>query len=578
MQSATPGTRPSVRHHLARISVSETRWVFLALVALGAASMFEGDWADGAGASGVALGFGAASVVFLRNARAIPSRRERAAWQLIGSGLGLGSIGVLATIGWSVVAPPVPAFSAVDLAFVTSYVLVLAAVALLPQASGGGLQRARLLVDGLIGAIALTSIFWVTFLFDMLSNLAGTDGWEGAVGSAYPILDVAALIAVATLFMSRSNMRFDARLLLLAVGIAFQSAADLAFLFTGLGSTFEESQPNYLLHIIPTVAYLGAAIMVPVRPKAREYADQQPQWWTSVIPYALVIALSVVLLISLETGGFDADSRLLAYSVLTVIGLVVIRQTAAIRENRSLVEQERRALVSSISHELRTPLTAVVGFLDLVRSETTDEDEQTELLSIAYEQTRHVARIVSDLVALARDSVAGLQLHDSMADVGELIDLTTHTISDGHEPRTIISAEVDVNLRALVDRDRLQQIIENLVGNAVRYGGGMCLVVARAEHDTLHIEVHDTGAGVPTKYEYVIWDRFERGSRRLDATTPGSGIGLAIVKMIAQAYGGSVGYRRSERLGGACFFIELPGRVVGASPTQLNRRASSIAG
>lgn len=526
----------------------------------------------------MALGFGAAAVVFLRNARAIPSRRERTAWQLIGSGLGLGSMGVLATVGQSVVAPPVPAFSAIDLAFIISYMLVLTGVALLPQAGGGGLHRARLLVDGLIGAIALTSIFWVAFLFDMLSDLESTGGWERAVGSAYPILDVAALIAVATLFMRRSNMRFDARLMLLGVGIAIQSLADLSFLFTGLGNTFEESQPNFVLFIIPTFAYLSAAVMVPVRPRAREYADQQPQWWTSAIPYALVVALSVVLLISLETGGFDADSRVLSYSVLTVVGLVVIRQTAAIRENRNLVEQERRALVSSISHELRTPLTAVVGFLDLVRSEMTEEEEQAELLSIAYEQTRHVARIVSDLVALARDSVAGLQLHDSMVDVGELIDLTTHTIADGHDADTIISAEVDMDLRALVDRDRLQQIIDNLIGNAVRYGGDRRLVVARAEHDSLCIEVHDDGAGVPTKYQYLIWERFERGSHRLDAATPGSGIGLAIVKMIAQAYGGSAGYRRSERLGGACFSIELPGRVVGAAPTQLDRRASPVSG
>lgn len=77
----------------------------------------------------------------------------------------------------------------------------------------------------------------------------------------------------------------------------------------------------------------------------------------------------------------------------------------------------------------------------------------------------------------------------------------------------------------------------------------------------LVIEVHDAGPGVPKRHELVIWDRFERGPNRYNASVPGTGIGLAVVAAIAEAHGGSVGYRRSEALGGGCFWIELPGRV-----------------
>jgi two-component system sensor histidine kinase RstB len=100
-----------------------------------------------------------------------------------------------------------------------------------------------------------------------------------------------------------------------------------------------------------------------------------------------------------------------------------------------------------------------------------------------------------------------------------------------------------------------------LTTNAIRYGGGRVDVVARVEQGTVIIEVHDDGPGVPTKHEFTIWEQFERGAHRLDATRPGSGIGLAIVRAVARAHGGRTGYSRSDRLGGACFSVILPRRA-----------------
>jgi signal transduction histidine kinase len=77
----------------------------------------------------------------------------------------------------------------------------------------------------------------------------------------------------------------------------------------------------------------------------------------------------------------------------------------------------------------------------------------------------------------------------------------------------------------------------------------------------LEIEVHDDGAGVPTRYQEMIWDRFERGAHRLDASSPGLGIGLSVVKAVAESHGGHASYSRSEILGGACFSVVIPGTV-----------------
>jgi K+-sensing histidine kinase KdpD len=125
--------------------------------------------------------------------------------------------------------------------------------------------------------------------------------------------------------------------------------------------------------------------------------------------------------------------------------------------------------------------------------------------------------------------------------------------------RVIVDAPRD--LIAHVDAERLEQILVNLITNADRYGGERCLIKAFAKGGTLVLEVHDAGEGVPKKYELVIWDRFERGPNLYNASVPGTGIGLAVVRTIVEAHGGRVGYRRSEDLGGGCFWVEMPGRL-----------------
>jgi signal transduction histidine kinase len=115
----------------------------------------------------------------------------------------------------------------------------------------------------------------------------------------------------------------------------------------------------------------------------------------------------------------------------------------------------------------------------------------------------------------------------------------------------------------------VQQVIVNLLSNAVRYGDDGVLVRASSDGDDLVIEVHDNGPGVPRRWELAIWERFERGTHRFNSRHGGSGLGLAVVADIAAAYRGTTECTRSERLGGAHFRVVLPNRVV--------RRAEELA-
>ncbi len=205
----------------------------------------------------------------------------------------------------------------------------------------------------------------------------------------------------------------------------------------------------------------------------------------------------------------------------------------------------------------------MVGFLELLADPGSGlaESERAELTGVVHQQARYMSRIVSDLILLARGGPDELTLRENVVPVA---DVMTGALDSVETKSATVTTEIEPGLEAKIDAGRVQQILVNLVSNAVRYGDGKGLVVVRREGADLTIEVHDNGPGVPKKYELAIWERFERGENRYNASTPGSGIGLAVVDAIARAHQGTAEYRQSERLGGACFRVVLPQRAVAA--------------
>jgi signal transduction histidine kinase len=203
----------------------------------------------------------------------------------------------------------------------------------------------------------------------------------------------------------------------------------------------------------------------------------------------------------------------------------------------------------------------MVGYLTLLDEDGDEfpEDARREMIAEATDQARHMARLVSDLVILARGNNRQLPLELETVSVSSMITASLRSL----EPEdTRIEEILPVDASVNVDSDRVQQALSNMLSNAVRYGGDRAVVVAMIDGSDLILEVHDNGKGVPTRYENTIWQRFERGAHRLNAATPGLGIGLAIVMAVAESHGGTADYRRSERLGGACFSLQIPGCVV----------------
>lgn len=533
----------------------------LLLVAAVVAEVAPTDVGEAVGAFGMVIGHGAAGIIMFRRSGALPET-ERRPWRVLASGLVLASFGLLVFAATLPTDPPV--FGPVDALFITVYAVIVVALAMLARMHQDGPPWGLTMLDMAVAAVAATAIVWELVLADLTEVSAST--WERVGLSLYPILDVAIIMGLCLIAMRRSHFRFDLRMLLIAAGMLTQVAADILYLRDGVDAVdFTSAQPRFGLFLATSALVMGAAAIVD-RPSARkEFPDRDTPLWAVIWPYLLAGALVPVhivrvntLLEDVETTGVTmretTGERVVLYALLAVGILVVLRQVLAIKYNRARVEKQRRDLISSVSHELRTPLTAVVGFLQVLEEDADSftPDEQASMMHEVGAQARHMSRTVTDLITLARDGGATMVVRAEEASLSDIV------ASASQEALTMtLTTDVDDHLLR-VDAGRLDQAIGHLIDNARKYGGDRAHVRAAVRGGSLTVEVHDNGHGVPTRHLTSIWNQFDRGPRRLDSTTPGLGIGLAIVRAVAVAHGGTAEYRRSELLGGSCFTITIP--------------------
>jgi len=214
------------------------------------------------------------------------------------------------------------------------------------------------------------------------------------------------------------------------------------------------------------------------------------------------------------------------------------------------LERERR-LVDEASHELRTPLGVMQAELDLALKEPRSREElEAALRSIAQEAER-LRRLTQDLLVLARSDGGHIPVHRTDVDVASILE---RVAADRAGVRVEVSGSP---LRARLDGDRVRQAVENLVANAIRHAGRGGRVEMRAERDAdaLRIVVRDSGGGFADDVLERAFEPFARADG--DRGSDGAGLGLAIVRAVAEAHGGHV--ELSEAVGGgARFVVRLP--------------------
>jgi len=231
-------------------------------------------------------------------------------------------------------------------------------------------------------------------------------------------------------------------------------------------------------------------------------------------------------------------------------------------EELERADQRRRNLTADVAHELRTPLHIIQGNLEGILDgvyEPTDEH-----IDATLDETRSLARLVEDLRTLSLAEAGQLPLAWEPVDVTELLADMGTSFSGQAENAGIdlrVEAAGDLSTMTLTgDAGRLDQVLSNLVANAIRHtpAGGAITLRANPAQDGIRIIVSDTGEGIPPEDRPYIFDRFWRGDRsRSHASGAGSGLGLPIVRQLVQAHGGSIDVE-SEPGQGTTFTIELP--------------------
>jgi len=228
-------------------------------------------------------------------------------------------------------------------------------------------------------------------------------------------------------------------------------------------------------------------------------------------------------------------------------------------QNRRLRESERlrSELISVISHEVRTPLACVLGYASLLQTRPVDEGTRQEYLSIISDEARRLEGLVGDLVDVRRIEEGRLELEAEPFDLGVLVEEQVRIFSGRSERHTIKLDPASGELVVRADRNRLAQVIANLLANAVKYSpdGGLVEVEAAIRNGDVRVSVRDHGIGIPQADRPRIFTKFFRGSAG-GGGIGGMGLGLAVSREIVEAHGGRMGFE-SEVGRGSVFWFEL---------------------
>jgi two-component system phosphate regulon sensor histidine kinase PhoR len=224
------------------------------------------------------------------------------------------------------------------------------------------------------------------------------------------------------------------------------------------------------------------------------------------------------------------------------------------------LERVRQEFLSNVSHELRTPLTAILTFVETLESAPTDEENSKRFLSIIRKNAARMHNLIDDILELSAIEAGTVKLETRDAELSAMVDDVLDSLeSQASSRRVTLTNKVEPGTMVRVDPTRLEQMLTNLIENAIKFNreGGTVVVDYEENEDRSRILVEDTGEGIPAQHLERLFERFYRVDRARSREMGGTGLGLAIVKHLARAHGGEVGV--VSKLGeGTTFSIELP--------------------
>lgn len=242
----------------------------------------------------------------------------------------------------------------------------------------------------------------------------------------------------------------------------------------------------------------------------------------------------------------------------------IVQYIANVRDMTRLREAEelKQTLLSVISHELKTPVSIIKGYAGTLAREDAAWDQQTltDGLRIIEEEADRLDRLITNLLEASRLQAGGFKLKPTVVDLVDLAKTAIEKLQATTAKHTL-SLNFPPHFSPIYgDFDRLREVFTNLIGNAIKYspdGGHIQVGGQSVDQSTVRLYVKDEGIGIPPADQERIFDRFYRVDNRLARQTPGTGLGLFLVKAVIEAHGGRV-WVESQIGQGSTFWFELP--------------------
>ena len=253
------------------------------------------------------------------------------------------------------------------------------------------------------------------------------------------------------------------------------------------------------------------------------------------------------------------------------VNAAVISNSAGEREGTILVfhdltrlkqlERTREEFVANVSHELRTPLSLIKGYVETLLDGARGNPEVAErFLKIIERNTKRLDLLIQDLLTISALEAGRMKLNLHQVALRPLVEKIFTELKPPADNKNISLINQLPELNATADSNRLEQVLANLVDNAIKYGRAQGRVIVggkRRDDGKIEIFVQDDGPGIPTEALERVFERFYRVDKARSREQGGTGLGLSIVKHIVQAHGGEV-WVKSESGKGATFFFTLP--------------------
>jgi PAS domain S-box-containing protein len=265
------------------------------------------------------------------------------------------------------------------------------------------------------------------------------------------------------------------------------------------------------------------------------------------------------------------DARGQVVGAASIARDITARRLLEAQVHRSLADQARAIaelerlnkaksdFVSIVSHEFRTPLTGITGFSEVLRDQELSSEEVHEFAADIHKDAQRLARLINDMLDLDRLESGRFELHFESVDLNALIREVVEQFR-GAAATHPVRLELETSLRPLLaDRDKLTQVLTNLMSNAIKYSpaGGKVVITTREGEQAVEITVQDHGIGIPVEALKIVFERYARVETGAARQVQGTGLGLPIVRQIARLHGGDAWAESSPGVG-SIFHVRLP--------------------